>query len=242
MHMSNESGRHRLLALWLFLTIAAVGLAMIASSAWFSTPGLLTMGSAILASGAFCFLVVQFWTSGTRPSAVGASNARAIDYTFNDAVPAPVLKPSNAMPAAAAVGRHHAVPPKFEEDLVEFENAGPEIPTTLKLPTAFQVEAQADAEPVARQPWIEQTIAASDGPLEREFVPAVERRHEIVSGLPLLSQIFSEVAPRTAAPTPERGGKTRGQCGSCGTFLWAPSQRPIRLRCPKCGHVKTLTD
>jgi len=74
------------------------------------------------------------------------------------------------------------------------------------------------------------------------MVHATERRREIVQGLPLLSSIFGTEPATTKEVAPQRAGRSRGQCGGCGTMLWAPAQRPLRLRCPKCGHVRTLTE
>jgi hypothetical protein len=235
--MGTRSGRSSLLALWLFLTTAGCGLALIVATLVAPTLDLVPLGAAVLGSGALCFLVVQFWTTGTRATAAPVPTAaRPVDFAYSTA------RPSRARGAPSPV-RHHAAPAGSEEDLVEFELVGTEpAPTSLHVPAAFQVEAQADAEPPRPRPWIEQTISAASTEPLRDYTPAVERRQEIVSGLPLLSSIFSEPTIAAETSTPSRNGKTRGQCGSCGTFLWAPTQRPIRLRCPKCGHVKTLTE
>lgn len=39
--------------------------------------------------------------------------------------------------------------------------------------------------------------------------------------------------------TPE--GMAKGQCGTCDTILLAPKVRPIKLRCPKCQKVTSLS-
>lgn len=37
------------------------------------------------------------------------------------------------------------------------------------------------------------------------------------------------------------GGKTtRGKCSSCGATLWLSARRPVKARCPNCGHTRVL--
>lgn len=62
-------------------------------------------------------------------------------------------------------------------------------------------------------------------------VPAAKRRGEWAARTPTASAILGATQNVTG---PTRPGRTRGRCGGCGTALWAPAYRPIRLRCPKC--------
>jgi hypothetical protein len=43
--------------------------------------------------------------------------------------------------------------------------------------------------------------------------------------------------PNTTVPR----GMARGKCGSCNAGLYAPTKRPIHLRCPSCGKVTSLS-
>lgn len=39
----------------------------------------------------------------------------------------------------------------------------------------------------------------------------------------------------------QTGGKTtRGLCSSCGATLWLSARRPLKARCPNCGHTRVL--
>lgn len=39
----------------------------------------------------------------------------------------------------------------------------------------------------------------------------------------------------------DAGKRTRGKCGRCGALLTLSAARPVKARCPVCGHVKVLT-
>jgi ribosomal protein S27AE len=49
---------------------------------------------------------------------------------------------------------------------------------------------------------------------------------------------------RTAASAEATGipdNVSLGKCGNCGVLLLAPKRRPIRLQCPRCERVHTMT-
>lgn len=225
-HAYYRSGRS-LWSLWSLLTVAAAGFALLAAGIYLDSNRYMGLGTGVFTLGGIGYLFVQFWKVGTQ----GPPGLRR-------AVPAATLVGVTPVAAKApAAPMDHA-----DEDLIEFELVGEKpAPTTLEVPPAFHLESRADAsppEPSAVFPWL---VKEASGKSET-YVPATERRTEIVQGLPLLSSIFSaEPAAPTEAEAP-RTGRTRGQCGGCGTMLWAPTQRPLRLRCPKCGHVRTLTE
>ncbi len=52
------------------------------------------------------------------------------------------------------------------------------------------------------------------------------------------------VMARTAASAEATGipdNVSLGKCGNCGVLLLAPKRRPIRLQCPRCERVHTMT-
>lgn len=40
----------------------------------------------------------------------------------------------------------------------------------------------------------------------------------------------------------QTGGKvTRGKCSRCASTIWLSAQRPVKARCPVCGHTRVLS-
>lgn len=243
--LHRASGRTGLLTFWTLFTVAAVGLALILAGAYVETTRLVGAGAALIGSGALVFLTLEFWYLGTLPEALARarpeaaqSSAGSLDFVFPepDAVPSSNGTVGTPAPTATPLPWVTLTP---DEPLVEFELVTEPVPFTgLHLPPAFRTHRLTDPEEAWRtkNPPVAQTTDSEP------FVPATERRETILEGLPLITSILTGQPPeaeRVVGPPP---GKTRGQCSSCGTFLWAPIQRPIRLRCPRCGHVKTLTD
>jgi hypothetical protein len=62
-------------------------------------------------------------------------------------------------------------------------------------------------------------------------VPASKRRGEWNHHTPTVDSV---IGTPSSVTDHRRPGRTRGQCGGCGTALWAPAYRPIRIRCPSC--------
>jgi hypothetical protein len=162
------------------------------------------------------------------------TNSRKLEFDYEPA--AEVRNGAAPTPYAERMLSAHGIPlPRdlapAQEELIEFELVNePQVPTRLTVPPAFNYEARADAAPPLRS---REAIAAG---------AAVSRRKEMVSGLPLVSSILADEPPAAQQVAPSVPGKSRGQCSACGTMLWAPATRPLRLRCPRCGHVRTLTE
>jgi hypothetical protein len=68
-----------------------------------------------------------------------------------------------------------------------------------------------------------------------EEAPPVAARGE---ALPRIT--IARIAGPDDDPSWNPEGTTVGKCGGCGTRLYAPPERPLRLRCPKCEKVTTL--
>jgi hypothetical protein len=115
-------------------------------------------------------------------------------------------------------------------------NAGVRVEMSHRAATTDNGDGTVEFLPVveASAPVPPAPLAVPDPPKRN----AVERRPEMVKDLPILRAVFAEA---DLPQSPEnRTGKTRGKCSSCSTLLWAPARRPIKLRCPKCGHTATL--
>lgn len=210
--------------LWTLFGLALAGLAVLAAGLRWADPRIAYSGAAVLGLCALLSLALHaFAPSGPVPIAQAVAQSvkaapRAIQFDYP------------ALPSGTAHAGARTSPPDGEE-LVEFELVQePRAPTHLVVPPAFQLEARVDAKGYTqRMP-----------PLETGA--AVRRRREMVSGLPLVRSILADDPPEAMQVSPHPAGKTRGQCSACGTMLWAPRERPIRLRCPRCGHVRTLAE
>lgn len=242
------SHRVRVIWSWTYVTLMACGFATIAAAVYLANEFWIGLGATAFCLGGLLLAFNQFFAQATlavppapRPATaaaapVASAKGRSIDFSYDAAPAAPsAAAPQNIYPPLQRAPASHASAGREEEPLIEFELVTePQAPTRLDVPPAFQLEDTVDA--LAEGP-----VALTPAVQREDFVPAVARRREIVSGLPILSRVFADEAPAATQVTPRADGKTRGQCGNCGTFLWAPSERPIRLRCPRCGNVKTLT-
>lgn len=226
-------------ALWAIGGFAIAGLIHLGAGMYWDDSRITIMGAGALVFGLVLGLATEAFrlratNAGTPAPAVPVANptGRAIEYNYVDEV-------ADATPNAAATPRvwdpsqTRRVPfglgmdlQNQEEDLVDFELVEEkQLPTKLAVPSAFQNDP----------PTVQREVTVATG-------AAMQRRKEMVSGLPLVASILADEPPAaTQVVAPPAAGKSRGQCSACGTMLWAPAQRPLRLRCPRCGHVRTLT-
>jgi hypothetical protein len=118
-------------------------------------------------------------------------------------------------------------------------------PTTLR-PLAQRAETH--AAPVAMTP-----VAAPSPPTR---TPMAEMRDRYTQEAPMVREILAgtgqqvvhekipEVTAKRVPPGAKPGqsppGTTMGRCGSCNTIIYAPTARPLRLRCPSCSKVTLL--
>lgn len=151
-------------------------------------------------------------------------------------LPVPYLRPKTA-PATRANFEHlldHTL--EAPEAHAPRTNAGVHVQMSHAPVTTDDGDGTVEFLPVveASAPVPPAALAIPDPPKRT----AVERRPDMVRDLPILRTVFAEPdAPQTPQ---NRTGKTRGKCSACNTLLWAPARRPIKLRCPKCGHTATL--
>jgi hypothetical protein len=128
----------------------------------------------------------------------------------------------------------HEAPVEYEQttpapQLVEFKAVG-----ARPKPSAAMPAAREGAWPESTQRLWKQRQRERLPVGEFEVPPAFKKRREFTRSMPLVRSVLEDDPPK---PPP---GKTRGRCGGCETYLWAPETRPIRLRCPKCGRVALL--
>ena len=229
-------------ALWAIGGFAIAGSLHLGAGLYWDDSRITIMGSAALVFSLVLGLATEAFRIRGRdptdaaPVAAAAAMGRKLEFDYVETPHVEPQKPAASSNLWNPAATRHAAPAGFnasanDEELIEFQLAddNQHLPTRLVVPPAFEMETRVDAAPLARSREI--TTGA-----------ALSRRKEMVSGLPLLSTILADEPPAATmvpAPTP---GKTRGQCSACGTMLWAPTQRPIRLRCPRCAHVRTLTE
>jgi hypothetical protein len=232
-------------ALWAIGGFAIAGLLHLGAGLYWDDSRITIMGSGALVFALVLGLATEAFRSRATEKAnagpVGipeaAPNARKIEFDYVEQPapqrPARTASPNLWNPAGPRPAMANGFSANAQDDeLIEFQLIDEkQSPTRLVVPPAFNMESHVEAAPPMRSREMAITTGA-----------ALARRKEMVSGLPLLSTILADeppVATMVTAPTP---GKTRGQCSACGTMLWAPTQRPIRLRCPRCAHVRTLTE
>ena len=225
-------------ALWAIGGFTIAGILHLGAGMYWNDSRITIMGAGALVFGLVLGLATEAFrlrashAGGAAAVPVAAPTGRQIEYNYVD-------EEVTARPKAASTpkvwdpSQLHATPTgvgmdltSTEDDLVEFELVGEkQLPTKLVVPSAF------DNDP----PTASREVSVTTG-------AAMQRRKEMVSGLPLVASILADEPPAaTQVTAPPQHTKSRGQCSACGTMLWAPMQRPLRLRCPRCGHVRTLT-
>jgi hypothetical protein len=211
--LMSTGGRSSVVALWMMLTVAAAGFATLLAGYLSAGTAWFAVGSIAMAGAVLLFMVTLFVTRA-KPSWPAASTKPAFDYEQ----PAPLAPPLE--PAA--------------DDLVEFSLVA-EPPKPEPRPEGAWPEA---TEALWRKRRLERTQASNVGAFE--LPPSFQKRKEFTSTMPIVKRIFDDDPEPEEAPDP-RDDKVRGQCGSCKTYMWAPKERPLKLRCPQCGKVALLT-
>jgi len=213
--------RRAIWGLWVFFTAATIGFVVLIGGLFGGDDQLTLAGAGLMAFSTLVYLFVHFWTS-----------AHASLSAASESEPAPVSAP--AAPRRVAAGRVERVQQPSDANPYNFDGL---LSHTLERVAPPQpVAVQAPARAATHSDNLVTTAPASRVSLEH-IVPATQRRSEWIGGLPIIKQVLGEAQPVTS---PARPGKTRGQCSNCQTILWAPKQRPIRLRCPQCGKVAWL--
>lgn len=218
--------------LWLLLGVGLLGLGVLVFGLFLSRTTLQQMGTSILATATLAYLFLQFWITYRAAPVAASLVARPVGAGARTNGHASLGYPPQPHPDGAAKA---AVP-----DLVLFEP----VPTLDAVPEATgsqkaqEVLAQTVlAEPRPTPAW---PPAAEEPPREAQpdyHAATLERRNAFLKDLPLVEKILNAPPEKPRAP---RAPRTLGQCSHCGTRLWAPAKRPIRLRCPRCNHTATL--
>ncbi len=102
-------------------------------------------------------------------------------------------------------------------------------PTQAQMPRAYGQDIQERAPPAhagLTQKYTEST------PMVREILT-----QPTVADIP---EFRAEIADPMQHPSMIPPNTVRGKCGQCDTLLLAPTQRPIRLRCPSCTRATLL--
>ena len=205
------------------------GLGLLTTYATFGAGNLYEwLGYALLALGLVALLILALQVLSVRPAGTSAPQA-ALE-------PEPGLMP---MPMAADPDADLGVDysgdaepqPVAEEEMVPVSYAPPEQPRAPIIAPPRRVD-QVDTKgwPKRREPT---------GMTRGELLKSKREQPEFEAGRepPL-------VMARTAASAEASGipdNVSLGKCGNCGVLLLAPKRRPIRLQCPRCERVHTMT-
>ncbi|MFO1532315.1 MAG: hypothetical protein ABR562_01230 [Thermoplasmatota archaeon] len=174
----------------------------------------------------------------SEPSAAPSPAGRSLDFEFQPP-PMPETGPEVAIPIPAA--KPLVVQPNrnIGRDAKGWPRRQPPSGLTMGEKRDLQVQA------------VEMLTAGKSSASEIEFEATPPRpRNGHTPGLPAVMErdmavrVERAVVARVAGPNddPEWNpeGTTKGKCGGCGAMLYAPPQRPIHLRCPKCDKVTLL--
>lgn len=219
--------------LWVLLATGTIGFAILITGLYAGQLVLVEVGIVVLAFCTLTFLFLQFWATLFGPARL-ATQATPVERMAASLGPRRVAGENFNHLLSHTLER---VTPESQVPLVLFQPV-PSLQATAE-PTPQEKVAMVLTEAVPVDPgllteWPAPEPARAAPPIN----PAtLERRNGFIRGLPLVKQILKEPAPPTLRPRP---GKTLGQCSGCGTKLWAPAARPIRLRCPRCGKVALL--
>ncbi|MGB0651557.1 MAG: hypothetical protein ACPGQL_00010 [Thermoplasmatota archaeon] len=154
---------------------------------------------------------------------------------------------SDARPAAKAAPEEMILPEAFQkgaQSAFEPPQTVPSRPFNPDDPAAWPGQRGVSDWTVQRNAHKRATERAQERrPPRDEFARKYTQTTPVVRNIltaPSGGQQQAAAPPTVQGNRPKADGKTRGQCGDCGTILLAPPQRPIKLRCPTCGRVAHL--
>lgn len=172
------------------------------------------LGAALLALAILCFIVLALRPAGPR----------------SETVAAPVHQEPVADPTAD-LGVEYTDEPVPETELVPIDTTPPE---PQRLPP-YIPPRRAPEQPTGHWP-------ARKGPSGLTRGEALKQKREqpqfeAVREPPLVMARTAASAEATGIPD----NVSLGKCGNCQVLLLAPKKRPIRLQCPRCERVHTMT-
>lgn len=246
--MDNGIGRtgYRLLAL-VFLAVGLLGLLL----AWYTVPTppetALSIASATVAAAlvALFFLSLVLTAGAPRVREAPAPDASALE------TPAPT-PPASAAPTLdfeydEQPARTEPMSARDDLDGVLERADGAGRPSVSPTSGDWPVRRPKHARSAEAAPPSERNVAreladryTEDTPMVRSILSA---SHE---GPRREHQPVREVTAKRVEPGVRPGdapaGTKMGRCGGCNTVLLAPTERPLRLRCPRCRRVTLLKE
>src|SRR5688572_28935696 len=219
---------YRVIAL-VFFGLGLLGL--LTTYATFGADGLYEwLGYALLAVSLVTLLILGLQVLSVRPAgSTGSSQAPTIE-PVPGLLPAPMASDPNADLGVDYSGGAEPQP-VAEDEMRPVSYAPPEQPRAPIFVHPRRVD-QVDTKgwPKRREPT---------GMTRGELMKSKREQPEFEAGreAPL-------VMARTAASAEASGipdNVSLGKCGNCSVLLLAPKRRPIRLQCPRCERVHTMT-
>ena len=148
---------------------------------------------------------------------------------------------------------------EIEDPMEGIDNVAPAAPATAQPPARPAPPPAARPRPAPAmqadpKAWPDRrggpAVGAKAVPRHQQLAQKYTQNTPLVRGI--LSgggqtEVFEEIPEVTAVLIPPRipagylpDGHVRGRCGKCEAPLFAPSARPVRLRCPKCSKTSLL--
>ena len=220
---------YRLIAL-VFFGLGVLGLAAVfvafGPSAWYEW-----LGYGLVATALVALVTLALQVLAVRP----AASPRGVLESEPGLLPTPLpLPPAPAADPSADLGVEYAdedVQPMDLEPLPPVSIAPPEQPRApIVVPPR---RPQGDTKGWPARPEPSGVTRGEQRKREREQ-PRFERE---AREPPLVMARTAASAEATGIPD----NVSLGKCGNCGVLLLAPKKRPIKLQCPRCERVHTMT-
>lgn len=223
---------YRVIAL-VFFGLGLLGL--LTTYATFGADGLYEwLGYALLAASLLTLLLLALQVLSVRPAGAGA--------------PQGTLEPEpGLMPAPMASDPSADLGVDYSGDAEPASTPEDELPPSYAPASRSYAPPEQPRAPIIAPPRRVDQVDTKGWPKRRE--PTGMTRGELLKSKREQPEFEAGreaplVMARTAASAEASGipdNVSLGKCGNCGVLLLAPKRRPIRLQCPRCERVHTMT-
>lgn len=217
---------YRVIAL-VFFGLGALGLATtlitFGAAAWFEW-----LGYALVAVALVALLVLALQVLAVRAPAPEAP--RGVVEAAPSLLPTPAEAPDPNRDLGVDYSGEDEPQPEVEDEVLPVSYAPPEQPRAPIVVPPRRPQGDTKGWPKRPEP---------SGVTRGELLKRKKEQPQFEAGRepPLVMARTAASAEATGMPD----NVSLGKCGNCGVLLLAPKRRPIRLQCPRCERVHTMT-